>query len=164
MDPTRTDVVIAEHRSRIEFADRLGSVLSPVSTIATSRRTPNAAMTACARLFQVIGAALRSLGRLPHDSREGLRSTEHDLAARGIKWSADMAYDVEVATEALAARQRRLAAGSITALPPVRQSRGHGASAGKPQASNREAVVPIGRRLRAIPHAAALAGNGQVGD
>jgi len=164
MDPARTDVVIAAHRRRMEFADRFGPVLSPPSANTPSRRTQIAAVTGLTRLFQVIGAALRSIGKLPHDSREGLRSNEHDLAAQGIRWSADTAYDSEMPAEAHAARPRRLAAGTITPLPPARQGRSHGTATGSRRASNSEAVVFIGRRLRAIPHAAALGGGGQSGD
>lgn len=164
MDPARTDVVIAEHQRRIEFADRFGQVLSPPSASTPSLRTQSAAVTGLTRLFQVIGAALRSLGKLPHDSREGLRSNEHDLAAQGIKWPVDAAYDSEMAAEVQVARQRRLAAGTITPLSTARQGRSRGPSTGVRRTSNSETVVFIGRRVRAIPHAAALGGGGQSGD
>jgi hypothetical protein len=111
----------------------------------------------------VIGAAWRGLGKLPHDSREVLRSDEHDLAARGIRWPADMEYDAEMAEEVRAARQRRLAAGTNSPLTPTRQARDQGTATGVPRVSTGEALVLVGRRLRVSPHAA-VSGGGQSGD
>ena len=41
------------------------------------------------------------------DSRVGLRSPEHELAARGVRWVNDPAHDLALARELTAARARR---------------------------------------------------------
>ncbi len=41
------------------------------------------------------------------DSRDGLRSPEHELAARGVRWVNDPAHDLALARELAAARARR---------------------------------------------------------
>lgn len=60
-----------------------------------------------------IGTILHHLGRIPCDSREGLRSKDRDLAAYGITWTYDLADQEVLAREVVAARQRRLAAVSV---------------------------------------------------
>ena len=47
-------------------------------------------------------------------SRDGLRSPEHELAARGVRWASDPAHDVALAREINAARARR-----ALSVPPV---------------------------------------------
>ena len=41
------------------------------------------------------------------DSRDGLRPPEHELAARGVRWTNDPVHDRELAREVEAARARR---------------------------------------------------------
>ena len=41
------------------------------------------------------------------DSRDGLRSPEQELAARGVRWATDPAHDLALARELQAARTRR---------------------------------------------------------
>lgn len=164
MDPARTDIVIAEHQRRMDYADRFGPLYFCEGAATVPLRTSSALTTAFANLFRAIGAALRSFANLAYDSRDDLRSNEHDLAAQGIRWPADAAYDAEVAAEAQAARQRRLAAGTITPLTPTRQARGHDTAASTPRTSSGEALVLVGKRLRFSPRAAAVGGSGQTGD
>ena len=69
-----------------------------------------------------VGAFLARLRlRLP-DSRERLTSTEERLAASGVSWSLDLAYETELAREVAAARQQRVGgamAGSRGSRPVV---------------------------------------------
>ena len=41
------------------------------------------------------------------DGREGLRSAEHELAARGVTWRSDLSHDLALARELEAARAHR---------------------------------------------------------
>ncbi len=41
------------------------------------------------------------------DSRDGLRSSEQELAARGVRWATDPAHDLALARELAAAHARR---------------------------------------------------------
>ncbi len=66
------------------------------------------------------GAALTWVGALVCDSREGLRSSEQQLAAYGVCWVANPAYDVELAQELKFARERRHA--DVLATPPVQST------------------------------------------
>ena len=132
MDLATADAGIAEHWTRVAFADRFGPLLSTGSATAPSRRTSTAAVSAIRKLLQVVGAAWRRFGDLTHDSREGLRSNEHDLAVLGMRWPTDAAYDDEVAEEMRAARRRHLAAGTMTPLAPGRLATATGA----PRTSN----------------------------
>lgn len=71
----------------------------------------------------VIGTVLHHLGRLPCDSREGLRSKERDLAAYGITWTYHLADEEELARQVVAARQRRLAGVAVlSSSDPVARS------------------------------------------
>ena len=75
------------------------------------------------RLTAVIGATLGRLAALVPDSRDGLRSPEHELAARGIRWASDPAADRALAEElraASAARHARLA--PVVPLPSIEQA------------------------------------------
>jgi hypothetical protein len=80
--------------------------------------------------YGIVGAALGRLASLTRDSRPGLRSREHELAALGVRWDADPAADRALAEETLAARARRRSApasptgtgdsGARTAVPRAR--------------------------------------------
>ncbi len=164
MDLATADAGIAEHRARVAFADRFGPLLSTGGATATTPSRRTAAVRAVSNLLRVAGAACRGLGDLAHDSREGLRSNEHDLAAQGITWPTDEAYDHVVAAEMQAARQRRLAAGTIRQLAPDRLPRSHGTATGKQRVAGGWSLARVGQRLRVTPHAAAVGGSGQSGD
>ena len=64
------------------------------------------------RLARRLAAALEQVAdRAIHawpDSRDGLRSAEHELAARGVTWDADPVQDRELARELEVARRRRV--------------------------------------------------------
>ena len=62
-------------------------------------------------------AAAAALRRWP-DSRDGLRSPEHELAARGFTWATDHAHERELALELHASRRRARRATAPVALPP----------------------------------------------
>lgn len=66
---------------------------------------------------RAIRAALGRLATLPYDSRETLATKDAQLAAYGVSWSTDLAYDTELAQELQAARRQRLT--STTAAPPL---------------------------------------------
>ena len=51
------------------------------------------------------------------DSRDGLRSPEHELAVRGVRWANDTTHDLALAHELKAARARR--ALPVPPAPPV---------------------------------------------
>ena len=161
LDLAAADARIAEHRTRVARADRFGQLLSTGGATAASRRPSTAAMTAVGSLLRAIGAALRSVGDLPHDSRVGLRSKEHDLTDLGVRWPTHTAYDAELAEELQAAWRRRLAAGTVTPLVPGHLAPGHATATGKPRTSNGGAFARVGARLRVTPHPAAAGGIGQ---
>lgn len=72
------------------------------------------------RAGTAIGAALSRVGALPSDSREGLRSPEQQLAAYGVRWATDLAYETELAQElAAAGQQRRACVAAPRIVPPV---------------------------------------------
>lgn len=60
------------------------------------------------------GTVLAWAGALICDSREGLHSKEQQLAAYGVSWIADPAYDAELAQELKTAREQRHAGVSVT--------------------------------------------------
>lgn len=78
-----------------------------------------------------IRAALGRLGTLPYDSRETLATKDTQLAAYGVSWSTDLAYDTELAQELEAARRQRLTstttAPHIVPPPAVSQATNEGA-------------------------------------
>jgi len=65
------------------------------------------AVFALQQVCGAIGAWLARLGALTYDSREGLPSKEQQVAALGISWATDAAYDAELAQELADARLRR---------------------------------------------------------
>lgn len=164
MDLVSLDANISEHRTRVAFADRFGPLLATGKAAAPSRRTSLAAVTAVRNLIRAVGAACLGLGNLAHDSRDGLRSDEHDLAALGMRWPTDAAYDSAVAAEARSARENRLAAETITPLAPVRPTRDHGSVTGAPRATTGRAYARASERLRVTSVAAVVGGGGQAGD
>ena len=163
LDLAAADARIAEHRARVARADRFGPLRSTGSATAALRRTSPAAATAVGNLLRAVGAALRGAGALPRDGRAGLRSKEHDLAALGVRWPTDAAYDSALAEELQAARRRRLAAGTITPLVPGRPARSHAAATDIPRVSSGGASARVGARLRVTSHSAAAGGIGQSG-
>lgn len=164
MDLAAVDPRIAEHRTRVAFADRFGALRSTGSTTAPSRRVSPAAVTAVGNLIRVVGTAWRSLGDLAHDSRVGLRSKEQELAALGMRWPTDAAHDHKLAEEVRAARQRRPAAATIPPLAPGPLVRGNGTATGTPRASSGGVLARVGERLRAPLNAAAAGRSGPSGD
>ena len=52
------------------------------------------------------------------DSRDGLRSPEQELAARGVRWATDPTHDLALARELEAARARR-----ARPVPPLSAAR-----------------------------------------
>jgi hypothetical protein len=55
---------------------------------------------------------------LPHDSRDNLRSQEHQFATYGISWSTNLAHETELAQELAISRKQRITAGG-TASPSL---------------------------------------------
>ena len=156
------DMDLAAVDARI--ADRFGPLRSTGSATAPSRRASPAAVTAVGNLIPVVGAAWRSLGDLAHDSRGGLRSKEQELAALGMRWPTDAAYDHQLAEEVQAARQRRLAAATIPPLAPAPLVRGNGTATGTSRASSGGVLAHVGERLRVPLHSATAGCSGPSGD
>ena len=85
-------------------------------TTRTTTADPPSSAAVLRQTGVAIGAFLARLRpRLP-DSRERLTSTEERLAASGVSWSLDLAYETELAREVAAARQQRV--GGATAGSP----------------------------------------------
>jgi hypothetical protein len=72
---------------------------------------------AAARRF--FAAALGRIAALAHDSRDGLRSSEQELAALGVRWGSDPAYDAMLARQIEAARGRSRAGDPATQGAPA---------------------------------------------
>ncbi len=164
MDLAAVDPRITEHRTRVAFADRFGSLRSTGSATAPSRRASPAVLTAVGHLIRMVGTAWRSLGDLAHDSRVSLRSKEQELAGLGMRWPTDAAYDHRLAKEVQAARQRRLAAATTPPLVPGPPVRGNGIATGTPRASSDGVLAHVGERLRVSLNATAAGCSGPSGD
>ena len=78
----------------------------------TSRRLASAV----AAVPRTVGAILGRVGALAHDSGEGLRSKEQELAAQGLTWAADPAYEQALAEELEATRLRRAAGPAVLSV------------------------------------------------
>jgi hypothetical protein len=64
---------------------------------------------------QFLGGVLGRIAALAHDSRDGLRSKEQELAVHGMNWTTDPAFDEALAHQIDAARLRRRPELSATA-------------------------------------------------
>jgi hypothetical protein len=93
---------LMEHRALVELAEKRSQLLS-TNGFAERRSSRSTA------LGRILGAALAFVGSLAHDSRPRLRSSEEELAALGVTWQTDPAYDAKLAQQIQAARPRRQA-------------------------------------------------------
>jgi hypothetical protein len=57
--------------------------------------------------LQFLGGVLGRIAALAHDSRDGLRSEEHELAVHAMNWTTDPAFDEALAHQIDAAQLRR---------------------------------------------------------
>jgi hypothetical protein len=64
---------------------------------------------------EAMRAVLDLVYTFAYDSREGLHTKDQELAAYGVVWSTDLAYEDELGLELQAARQRRVA--GVSAAP-----------------------------------------------
>ena len=164
MDLANVDVHLASHWRRVELAERFGPLLSPSSTSTTTHRISILALPVIGQLLRAVMKALCAIGNVAQDSREALRSNEQHLAALGITWTTDVAYDTTLAEELLVARQRRITARETAPSAPVFQAGVNGTAAGNPQRSNDKTVGRAGGRLRVSLPSTIAGGMGQSGD
>jgi hypothetical protein len=115
LDPVNANTHLTAHRARVARAERTGLLRSAGEVSAAPRRPSILAVPLVRRLLRAIGAVLDRAGDLPYDSREALRSDEQMLAALGIRWETDAAYDCTLADETRAARLRHLSARAVVA-------------------------------------------------
>jgi hypothetical protein len=157
LDPTTADVRFAAHNARVGYADRFGAHLSATASVTPRRRTPPVLRTAILAFPRLIGAALRGLDALTIDSRDGLRSQEHELARIGIAWQSDAENDRVLADQLRAARETRLTSPVTMHDRTFRPARRKGLAIG---------VAPefFTRRLSLIRHTAATEGLTPLGD
>ncbi|CAA9564661.1 MAG: hypothetical protein AVDCRST_MAG19-2133 [uncultured Thermomicrobiales bacterium] len=59
------------------------------------------------RMARAVARAAAAAGACWPDSRDRLRSPEHELARRGVTWASDPAHDLALARQLAAARARR---------------------------------------------------------
>lgn len=68
---------------------------------------------------QILSAALDRMVMLLPDSRDSLRSKEQELAATGVSWASDPAYDEMLVHQIEDARlRRRVAYPTVQSVPP----------------------------------------------
>jgi len=79
----------------------------------TDRAIPGRARQIVMAAKEGVGTILSWVATLPCDSRERLRSKEHELALLGISWTTDSVHDAALAREIEVARQRRQAASEV---------------------------------------------------
>jgi hypothetical protein len=125
---TRTDVRIAEHHARVAYADRFGAHFSSAAASEAPRRKTAVVRTAALAVPRMIEVALRGFGALAFNSRDELRSQEHELATHGITWQTDADDDRALADQLRAAQQSRLSVSATVQGQLHRPARSHSAS------------------------------------